>query len=116
MAVTTKGQQKSDFKICITYGLKIILFEWEHVGDVLCNFVLLISCALLYACFLHHRTFLCPPTEVAIYWLENLIYVTENVMILPFCGTPPLSLWLCEQLLPYGVTVIRYPGLSHNIW
>lgn len=106
MADIVKGQPKYDFKMCITYGLKI-LFEWEHVGGGLHNLVLPISYALLCACFLHHRTLLCPPTEAAIYWLVDFIYMTENVMILSFCGTPPLSLWLCEQLLPCGFTVIR---------
>lgn len=70
MAVIVKGQQKSDIKICITHGLKIILFAQGHVGDVLHIFALPINCALLCACFLHHRTLLCPPTEAAIYWLK----------------------------------------------
>lgn len=60
------------------------------MGGVLGNFVLPISCALPYAYFLQ-RTFHCPPTEAAIYWLEFFTHMTENVMILSLCGTPPLS-------------------------
>lgn len=87
----------------------------QYVGGVLCISVLPISCALRYACFLHCSTFLCPPTEAAIYWLKNFIYMTENVVIVSLRGAPPLSSWLWEQLLPCGFTGIRHPGLSHNI-
>lgn len=44
----------------------------HYVGGVLCISVLPISRALLFACFLHCSTFLCPPTEAAIYWFKKM--------------------------------------------
>lgn len=55
------------------------------------------------------------PLQMLFTGLKVFIYMTGNIMILSLCGTPPLSLRLCEQLPPCGFTMIRWSGLSHNI-